>query len=174
MTKHTARRETWLRLLGWAGALLVALWILSMTLVERGQSASVNLAPFSRKLPALGCLLGGCELPGERRAAGIFLFVDVLGNIAVFVPFGIAIAMATFPRPTRKKGAGGRRHFGTRGWLRVAGIGGLFSLGIEVAQLFMKTRATDIDDVILNTTGALIGAAIFSFLVSHFSSARST
>ncbi len=135
-----------------------------MTLVERSQPGSVNLLPFSRKLPALACLLGGCEFPGERNAAAAFLFVDFLGNIAVFVPFGAALAVATFP--TRVHGQRGR-HFGVRWWSRVLLIGFLLSLSIETAQLFLASRATDIDDVILNTLGTLLGAA-FVRLTSVF------
>ncbi|OQA47024.1 MAG: VanZ like family protein [Chloroflexi bacterium ADurb.Bin325] len=159
------RRGAWLRGLAWAATLLVALWILSLTLVEREQPGSINLTPFSRKLPALACLRGGCELPDERNAAAIFLLVDVLGNIAVFVPFGMALAAATFPR--RRRGQRGR-HFGGRWWGRVLLAGFLFSLSIEVAQLSLKSRATDIDDIILNTLGAVIGAAfvrLFSVLL---------
>jgi glycopeptide antibiotics resistance protein len=162
--KRFPGRGAWLRGLAWATALLVAAWILSMTLVERGQTGSINLVPFSRKLPALACLLGGCEFPGERNAAAAFLFVDFLGNIAVFVPFGAALAVATFPR--RVRGRRGR-HFGVRWWGGVPLIGFLLSLGIETAQLFLASRATDIDDVILNTLGTLIGAA-FVRLISVF------
>jgi len=164
MIKRNTQRGAWLRRLAWAAALLVAAWILSMTLVERSQPGSINLLPFSRKLPALKCLLGGCELRSERNAAAAFLFVDVLGNIAVFAPFGAALAVAMFP--TRVRGQR-RRHFGVRWWGRVTLIGLLLSLSIEVAQLFLASRATDIDDVILNTLGTLIGAA-FVRLISVF------
>ncbi len=155
-------RGVGLRGLGWGAALLVAAWILSMTLVERSQQGSVNLLPFSQKLPALACLLGGCEFPGERNAAAAFLFVDFLGNIAVFVPLGAALAVATLPPRIR-----GKRSFHVRWWLRVTAIGGLLSLSIETAQLFLATRATDIDDVILNTLGTLIGASLVR-LISVF------
>ncbi len=182
--KRLPRRGAWLRGLAWAVALLVAAWILSMTLASpepwsvgrlgallSRAPANINLVPFSRKLPALACLLGGCEFPGERNAAAAFLFVDFLGNIAVFVPLGAALAVATFPRRVRGQRS---RHFGPRWWGRVALVGFLFSLSIETAQLFLATRATDIDDVILNTVGTLLGAAILVLLVSHFSLARST
>ncbi len=169
--KRFPRRGAWLRGLAWATALLVAAWILSMTLVERGQPGSINLVPFSRKLPALACLLGGCEFRSERNSAAAFLFVDFLGNIAVFVPLGAALAVATFPRRVRGQR---ERHFGGRWWGRVTLIGFLLSLSIEVIQLFLASRATDIDDVILNTLGTLLGAAILVLLVSHFSLARST
>ena len=59
-----------------------------------------------------------------------------------------------------------------RWWGRVTLMGFLLSLSIEVTQLFLATRATDIDDVILNTLGTLLGAAILVLLISHYSLAR--
>ena len=43
-------------------------------------------------------------------------------------------------------------------------IGTLLSLFIEVIQIFIK-RGTDIDDVILNTIGVLVGWLIFIFVL---------
>ena len=142
------RRGAWLRGLAWAATLLVALWILSLTLVEREQPGSINLTPFSRKLPALACLRGGCELPDERNAAAIFLLVDVLGNIAVFVPFGMALAAATFPR--RRRGQRGR-HFGGRWWGRVLLAGFLFSLSIEVGIILSEFSFVTFEHLLLHS-----------------------
>jgi glycopeptide antibiotics resistance protein len=168
--KRISNRSAWLRGVAWLAALLVAAWILSMTLASTGTRADVrftaantNLVPFSRKWPALLCLFRGCESPGQRRASIAFLFVDVLGNLAVFAPFGMAVAAATLP-PRSSRSA--RRQFGWRWWAGVAGAGALFSLSIELAQLFIPTRATDIDDLILNTLGAVAGAALFRLFLS--------
>ena len=80
--------------------------------------------------------------------------MDVLGNVAVFVPFGAALAVATLlGRPKRRKG----RKFWLW-WLAVTGAGLLFSLFIEIAQLAIPSRVTDVDDVILNTLGTGSGA----------------
>ena len=40
----------------------------------------------------------------------------------------------------------------------------LLSLGIELAQLTIPTRATDVDDIILNTLGTLFGAAAMALI----------
>ena len=65
------------------------------------------------------------------------------GNVLLGVPFGILLP-ALFPR--------------ARGLLRVALFTALVMLLVETAQgLIVEGRAFDIDDVILNTTGALIG-----------------
>jgi glycopeptide antibiotics resistance protein len=111
------------------------------------------------------CLFSGCEFPGQRRAAETVLFIDLLGNSAVFVPLGAALAAATLPQKSNRSR---RRRLDWRWWACIAAIGFLFSLGIEIAQLFIPTRATDVDDLILNTTGALLGAVVFSLLITRY------
>jgi len=69
---------------------------------------------------------------------------NLLGNIAVFVPFGFFVPLLW------KK-----MNFG-----KTVLSGALLSVSIEFIQLFMP-RFTDIDDVILNTLGTLIGALIY-------------
>ncbi|WUH93028.1 VanZ family protein [Streptomyces sp. NBC_00433] len=65
------------------------------------------------------------------------------GNVLLGVPFGILLPML-FPR--------------ARGLLRVAVVTALVMVLIEAAQgALVEGRAFDIDDVILNTLGALIG-----------------
>lgn len=44
-------------------------------------------------------------------------------------------------------------------------IGAGFSLVIEISQLFTLHRATDINDIISNTLGALIGYGCFRFII---------
>jgi glycopeptide antibiotics resistance protein len=43
-------------------------------------------------------------------------------------------------------------------------MGALFSATIEWIQLFLPNRMTDINDVILNTTGAVVGYLLFRFV----------
>jgi glycopeptide antibiotics resistance protein len=125
-----------------------------MTLRPGSQPNGINLVPFSQKWPALVCVLTRCS---EIRDSAIFLFVDVLGNIAVFVPLGAALAVATLPT---RAATGQRTRSDKRRWLAIGAAGFLLSLSIELAQLAIPTRATDVDDVILNTLGTAIGAAI--------------
>jgi glycopeptide antibiotics resistance protein len=153
----------WIRRAAWLGVVAVVAWLLWMTLrpsreisvpgVRMGTPLStINLRPFSHKVEALRQVLAS-NFPSARRSARTYLFVDVLGNIAVFVPLGAAVAVATSPlRP--------RRRFGTAWWLRIIGVGLLLSLGIEIAQLAIPSRATDVDDVILNTLGTVLGAFV--------------
>lgn len=66
-------------------------------------------------------------------------------NIVMFVPFGILVPLFW---------SRNRRFF------LIVVIGFIFSLVIELSQL-LNSRATDIDDIIANTLGALVGVALF-------------
>ncbi len=118
--------------------------------------SEVNLQPFKHKVEAARYLLLS-DFPSARRSARMYLTVDLLGNIAVFIPLGAALAAATFPaRPAGRH----ERRFSIRWWLRIIVIGFLLSMSIELIQLAIPSRATDIDDVILNTLGTAIGAIL--------------
>ncbi len=69
---------------------------------------------------------------------------NFFGNIIMFIPFGWYLKHI---KPQRKI-------------IKVVFLGILFSLGIEFAQYAFGTGISDIDDVILNTLGVFIGAAI--------------
>ncbi|WP_352919581.1 VanZ family protein [Peribacillus simplex] len=72
--------------------------------------------------------------------------INTVGNILLFVPFGICIAFKF-----KKK----YRNF------KIIITGFLFSLTIEVFQLFLSGRWTDVDDIFLNTLGSFLGYLIF-------------
>ncbi len=74
------------------------------------------------------------------------LFINLLGNIAVFIPFGILLPIMNkqFEKPTK---------------LLVVFIAGIFIL--EVLQLFFRVGAFDVDDIILNAIGAVLGQGIY-------------
>ena len=72
--------------------------------------------------------------------------INIIGNVSMFIPVGIV-----WPCCFKK--------LDTLGKAVLAG-GGL-SLFIEITQLPFYDRCSDIDDLILNTTGVLIGALIF-------------
>ncbi|MBA2810798.1 VanZ family protein [Streptomyces sp. KM273126] len=75
------------------------------------------------------------------------------GNILLGVPFGVLLPMLA---P------------GTRGILRVPVLTAMVMLLVELVQGAMITgRAFDIDDVILNTTGALLGYVLLGRRLGH-------
>ena len=72
--------------------------------------------------------------------------INIIGNITMFIPVGLAWPFC-FPK------------LNTLGKTLAAGF--LFPLFIEITQLPFYQRCSDVDDLILNTTGILIGAAIY-------------
>ncbi|MBN1993111.1 MAG: VanZ family protein [Anaerolineae bacterium] len=126
----------------WLLAIASMAWLLWMTLHPDNSLNQVNLIPLAEHGRALACLLAGsCA----RRHAFWFLLIDVIGNIMVFVPLGVGLAGILYrsnPWPTIR---------------RVALLGFLFSLAIELSQLAIPSRATDVDDLIFNTLGATLG-----------------
>ena len=72
--------------------------------------------------------------------------MNLIGNITMFIPVGIF-----FPLCFRKLDNIGKTTLS----------GTLFSLCIEIIQLPFYDRCTDVDDIILNTIGMLIGAVVF-------------
>lgn len=78
------------------------------------------------------------------------------GNIALFLPFGFLV-----PLLKKKKG---------NVW-NILGIGFLCSLGIETLQFLISTltgytyKVFDVDDLILNTLGSVIGYGLFKIFV---------
>lgn len=68
---------------------------------------------------------------------------NIIGNIILLIPMGVYIALFS-------------RHTFWRTVLSVA----LISLSAEVLQYSMQVGAADIDDVILNTLGGMLGIAL--------------
>ena len=73
------------------------------------------------------------------------LLLNVLGNVAMFIPTGIIL-----PLLYRKLDS----------LWKVAVVGALMSLSIEILQLPFYGRTTDADDFVQNTCGVLIGYGI--------------
>jgi len=139
----------------WGWWLLIGtttLWLLWATLQSDGTilANDINLTPMAEHGWALACLINhNCLF---QRRAFWFLLIDVVGNIIVFVPLGFGLAGAF-------QLANLRQTF----WL--AALGGFsLSLMIELIQLAIPSRSTDVDDLIFNTLGALIGAVGFALL----------
>ena len=77
------------------------------------------------------------------------LMINMLGNCGMFVPSGIILPVIY-------------KKLDTFGKVTAAGI--LLSLCIEIAQLPFAIRATDIDDLILNTLGVMAGYGIYRLI----------
>lgn len=79
-----------------------------------------------------------------------YFIINFLGNIIMFIPIGLLI-------PILFKVSD----------LFVISSGFCFSLFIEISQLFL-IRGTDIDDLIFNTLGSILGLLIYKILLKKF------
>ncbi len=140
----------------WALAALAALaGVLWLTVREDDMVTwqnltGANLVPLRHHLAALRCVLEDCAAADTARH---YLMVDVVGNVLLFLPIGFTFAGAA-PAVGR-----GRR------FLVGVVAAALLSAGIEVVQLNLASRATDVDDVLFNTLGAMLGAWLLAVAV---------
>jgi glycopeptide antibiotics resistance protein len=89
----------------------------------------------------------------QTRSLNVIPFADIsrahldetLSNIIAFIPFGLFMGV-TFKR--------------TDFWRKLAYIGA-FSIAIEITQFIFAIGRTDINDVITNTLGGLIGLLLY-------------
>ncbi len=80
-----------------------------------------------------------------REQLGIWSAINLFGNVLIFVPFGFFEAMASR----------------SRSFWTIMLDGFLVSLLVEVFQFVAKVGRFDVDDLILNTSGVVIGYIIF-------------
>jgi len=85
-----------------------------------------------------------------------FWMGQLIGNLLLLLPVGLLGPIA-FPALS--------------GWARILVLAIGLSAAIEVAQLGIPNRSADVDDMLVNVVGALIGYAIF--LVLRLGSSRS-
>lgn len=81
-----------------------------------------------------------------RNLGSWFWMRNALGNIGLLLPLGLLgpIALPALDR-----------------WWRIALLALAYSTAIEISQLWIPDRSADIDDVLLNVLGALIGFGIW-------------
>ncbi|MDM8529324.1 VanZ family protein [Anaerolineales bacterium HSG24] len=129
--------------------LLTTLWLLYMTLYSWRYSLKndINLIPLAQKTPAITCLLTtNCTNPLRTTR---YLMIDVVGNVVVFIPLGLGLAGLLHQKQWQNT------------LIKVMASGFILSLTIEILQLMIPSRASDVDDLIFNTSGAAIGAFIY-------------
>lgn len=82
-----------------------------------------------------------------REQLGAFaVFANLAGNILIFVPYGFFISMASR----------------SRGLFKTLFFSMGLSLCVEVVQLFTRVGSFDVDDILLNTIGGVLGYIFFS------------
>jgi len=88
----------------------------------------------------------------DHRFTWFIVAINILGNVLIFIPIGFLVSVLT---PNRHKG-----------WLAFL-IGLAISLTIELIQLSFIIRVFDVDDLILNSSGAWLGFVIY-LIVNQF------
>ena len=87
--------------------------------------------------------------PVSMRVISLII-VPIIMNVLLFVPFGflLFIALYTVDRPTLQT------------YVLTVFLGVTFSCFIEAWQYFLPDRVADINDIIWNSIGALVGAIL--------------
>ena len=137
------RRTAWRLAAALAVAVVLFFTLREDELVTWSHLTGRNLVPLRHHLAALRCVLDDC---GNAQAALHYLLVDVVGNVLLFVPVGLTLTGASRLRSRFARLAA------------ATALAAALSLAIELVQLWMPTRASDVDDVLFNTLGALVGA----------------
>jgi glycopeptide antibiotics resistance protein len=133
-----------------AQGLLLALYssaLLVLTLLVKGRpGVRTNLAPFE----------------DLQRLSNLATRRGILSNVFVFAVSGIAANLAMFAvwAFLGWKFLDGKGRSALRNDVDVLLAGSLFSIGIEVTQLFLPTRAADVNDVFWNVLGTVVGVAV--------------
>jgi len=138
--RRSARRGMVARMRSLAAVLLVA-WVaggLLLTLQPAhplpGQVVTDNAVPFL----TIGIYLDNLDSP--------FWVRQLLGNLALLMPLGL-LGPVVFPVLRR--------------WWGVLLLALAVSASIEIAQLWIPDRSADVDDVMVNVAGALLGYLTF-------------
>lgn len=114
---------------------------------NRWESGEVNLVPF-KTIRTFLFQSENSQVSQWQEVCALNLWA----NVGLFVPYGILAWFYTWFQHSIK---------------RILCTGVLFSVLIEIAQIFVQ-RGTDIDDVILNTLGVLIGSVIIEMCSKQF------
>ena len=77
----------------------------------------------------------------DQLGMGAFL-LNVVGNVVAFMPCGFFLPIVS--RRSKK-------------WYNTIFISAGFSLGVEVTQLISRVGSFDVDDIMLNTAGGILG-----------------
>jgi glycopeptide antibiotics resistance protein len=113
-------------------------------LVKGGNGVRTNLAPFED----IARILVRAGHGGMLSNAFVYAVVGIVGNLAMFALWAFLLW----------KFLDGPGRSAARNHTDVILVGTLFSLGIESVQLFLPTRAADINDVFWNVLGTIAGS----------------
>jgi VanZ family protein len=124
-------------------------WLVGIvtTLIAYGSLYPFDFAPPAMPAAAWEAFASQLRMP---RSLG-----DILGNVALFVPFGVA-GVISLP-----VGGGAKRLVATL----AAAL--LVAIALQAAQLYLPSRTAALGDVVWNMAGAAVGAGLARHLVSR-------
>jgi len=127
-----------------AAGLVLGVWIaggLLLTLSPVNPAPGQVVEPNFIPLRTIGIYLANLD-------SGFWLR-NLVGNLVLLLPVGL-VGPIVFPWMDR--------------WWRVLLAAVALSLAIEVAQLWVPDRSADVDDILLNVVGAILGYAVLLVL----------
>ena len=144
-------RVLWSCVLLWIFAIawLCAVVYFAFLIRQPGDHGGINTEPFWEAKRAF-TLLGPTILSGFKITSKA-LFMDIVLNILLFVPFGMIVPVL-FQKLRR---------------IWVVPLGLLCSFCIEGIQYLTALGMADVDDLINNTIGALLGFLIYLLFIRH-------
>jgi glycopeptide antibiotics resistance protein len=96
-----------------------------------------NLEPFAEIKRYTSCI---------EELGYVNVILNLIGNVVCFMPLGFVLPILTHRR---------------WGVIRITAISCLASVVVEVMQLVTKLGSCDVDDIIMNTLGGLLGYILF-------------
>ena len=121
--------------------------IVAVTVASKGASyTKVDPRPFDD----LRHLAQAAERKPVSTQILAVVIVPIIGNVLLFVPWGLLtfISLYTVDRPT------------VQTYILTILLGFTFTLAVEAWQYFLPSRVADINDVIWNTLGTVLGAIL--------------
>lgn len=140
--KWTKNQRLWIHRFAWVlfiiyTAVMAYFLFFSEEFNRTGGSYEYNLVLLKEIKRGFWCLNNGRES---------YFLINVVMNVAAFMPFGFILPIISSKN---------------RKFLNILILGFELTLMIELLQLFLKVGCFDVDDLLLNTIGAVLGYAMF-------------
>lgn len=142
-----SRQQILLNILLYAVLTFYLIVLFGLLFMKARSFSSINLVPFYSI---------GSFLFSDDKILRAFAVSNVVGNIVLFVPLGLYLSLFLREKSIAKNVL----------WIL------LISTSVEVLQFVFKVGATDIDDVLLNGFGGLIGIIAYHILLKYFVDTR--
>jgi glycopeptide antibiotics resistance protein len=124
--------------------LCITLYPIPLVRIQSHGFSQVNLVPVKRTYSELNNIL-----QSDRKSLAFRSLQNIIGNLLLFLPLGIFLPMV----------------LSVKSFFKVFFIAAALSTGIEMSQYLLRHfriyRSVDVDDIILNTTGAVLGLALY-------------